>query len=530
MAVSGSVLRVRRSALAAFGLRLGLFPLAPAFALLVLYAFVYVRFAIRLMAFPFGWDQGEGYDAWGAWLTAHGQLPYSQNGAFPFFSINYPPVWSLLVALPEAIAGPSLAPARIFSTLIALVDVALIGAAAWRRTRSGTPYASPLIAACLAGGFFLASPYVFHTTPLARLNSTLTLFTLLALTCAERPTPRRTVLCTVFLLAGIFTKPTGLFAAAACLVWLVGARPRLGVIASCAFGVTTLALVASLNLLTGGAYWLNVVTANAGQYDLTLLGRYLVNFAIVHPVVLAFGCTEAWRALRGRAWSPWLAALGASLGQALLVGHVGAGESYFLDFIAVACVLSGAAIARITASTDSSCGGIGVRGSAPLRRRAGELLAAGGSPIVLLGALVLVQALLMAHGPVSRHVDFLPDRGLQGWILGREPTADDQDAGEEIVQLVRSSQGPVLLEEPSFAIAAGKEVVANASHLRDLDEVGLWDAQALVTDIRDRRFGIIVLSAQRYPASVLEAIGRSYYIARSLRMGAGTYSVFLPGG
>ena len=39
-----------------------------AFGLLVLYAVSYVQFAMRLIGYPYGIDQGEGYDAWSAWL------------------------------------------------------------------------------------------------------------------------------------------------------------------------------------------------------------------------------------------------------------------------------------------------------------------------------------------------------------------------------------------------------------------------------------------------------------------------------
>src|SRR5581483_11138640 len=162
-------------------------PLVPALALLLVYCLIYVRFAGRLIVLPFGLDQGEGYDAWSAWLISQGQLPYSLNDSFPYFSVNYPPMWAMLVSVPMALFGPSLAPARSLSTVVTLIDAVLIGAAAWRWTRGRVSPTLSGTAAFLAGALFLASPYVFHTTPLSRLNSTLTLFTLLALSFAERP-------------------------------------------------------------------------------------------------------------------------------------------------------------------------------------------------------------------------------------------------------------------------------------------------------------------------------------------------------
>src|SRR5438874_8892193 len=93
-----------------------------------------------------------------------GQLPYSNNADFPYYSSNYPPLWSYLVSIPMAWVGPGLGAARIVSTLAALATASMLGLAAYRVARR------PL-AALLAAGFSLASPYVFHTTPLARVNS-----------------------------------------------------------------------------------------------------------------------------------------------------------------------------------------------------------------------------------------------------------------------------------------------------------------------------------------------------------------------
>src|SRR5438552_1370105 len=83
----------------------------PALALGALYVAFYVQFAAQLIAFPFGIDQGEGYDAWVAWLMRTGRLPYSDNDAYPYFSSNYPPLWTALVALLMVWTGPTLASA-----------------------------------------------------------------------------------------------------------------------------------------------------------------------------------------------------------------------------------------------------------------------------------------------------------------------------------------------------------------------------------------------------------------------------------
>jgi hypothetical protein len=106
---------------------------APAAALLIFYVALYLRFAGQLIAMPFGLDQGEGYDAWSAMIFAGGRWPYTNNDVAPYFSSNYPPLWSLLVAGLMLMEGPGLAPARLVGTIATLVTAALLAGAAYRR-------------------------------------------------------------------------------------------------------------------------------------------------------------------------------------------------------------------------------------------------------------------------------------------------------------------------------------------------------------------------------------------------------------
>src|SRR5207248_11097613 len=124
------------------------------------------------------------------------------------YSSNYPPLWSYLVSIPMAWFGPGLGAARVVSTISALAAAGVLAMAAHRL--SGRALAAPL-----AAGFFLASPYVFHTTPLARVNSLALLSAIVGLTLLEVPTRRRVVLGGLALLAALFTKPTTIDAAAA---------------------------------------------------------------------------------------------------------------------------------------------------------------------------------------------------------------------------------------------------------------------------------------------------------------------------
>src|SRR3984893_16218366 len=201
----------------------------PTLLLLAVYAVVYLQFAVQLAGFPFDLDQGEGYDAWSAWMINLGQLPYTTNADFPYYSSNYPPLWSYLVSIPMAWLGPGLAAGRLVSTISAVAAAGVLGIAAQRL--SGRP-----LAGAVAAGFFLASPYVFYTTPLAPGNSLALLAAVGGLTLLERPTRRNVMLGSLALLAALFTKPTVVGATLAGLLSISLRQPRLALQAGVVIG------------------------------------------------------------------------------------------------------------------------------------------------------------------------------------------------------------------------------------------------------------------------------------------------------
>jgi len=510
----------------------------PAVALLVLYAAFYVQAAGHLVAFPFDFDQGEGYDAWSGWLLANGHLPYTDNETFPYYSSNYPPVWSWLVSLPMRWAGPGLAPARAISAAAGVLAVLLVTLAARR-------YSGSALAALLAGGLFLASPYVFHTAPLARVNSTALLLALLGLTLFEAPTRVRVVLGSLALLGALFTKQTALDAVIAGLLYVFFVSRPGAALGAAMIGVGGLLGIALLAWLTRGAFWLNTFAGNVNPFDLGQLASYGLNFVAVHCVLLAFAVSAARELITRRDWSPWVFYLLISATMALAAGKWGAGESYFLGALAAACVLAAIPIARLLEGHDpvwrrqldrrwqERRHGLTalVRSSRTFVRRTRSRALSRRSPSAahyLVAGALLVQALLLAHGPLSEVAPWLPDRGFQAPLLGKAPTEQDRVAGEEIVAIIMAANGQALGEDPSFTVAAGQPIVGNATHLRNLHEAGLWRGSALIADVEARRFGLVILHAQLYPAPVLAAIGRSYELDRVMTVGRATYQIFVP--
>jgi hypothetical protein len=557
--------------------------------LLLLYVVFYVLFAARLIASPYGLDQGEGYDVWSAWLIGQGQWPYTDNAAPPYYSSNYPPLWSAIVAIPMTFTGPALAPGRTVATAATLATALLLGAAAYRRTHARTERPAALLAAALAAGLFLASPYVFHTTPLARVNSLALLFAVLALGIFEIPTRGRILAGALVLVVALFSKPTTLDAVLAATAFAMLIHPRAGALAGGIVGLVGLTSFLGIEAATGGAFWLNVIAANNNPFEFEQLVKYVANFTALHLLLLVLAAREWWEAIQRRAISPWIFYWPIALVGALTVGKWGAGESYFLSALAVTSLLAACRIARLVTRGDQESP------SAPLsaaitresRRRPRpvprnqavrrpqprgraraepwqgrirafallELLVSSGegalaglavcggwlgasitrvvhtleSRPMWLAAALLLQALVLAHGPLSSRVSLLADHGPQAMFLSRPYLQPEADALSALTDRIRAAPGPVLSEEPSLVIAASKPVFGNPTQLRHLYDAGQWDASRLVVDLEARRFSLVILNAQLFPAPVLSAIGQRYVLDDTIRIGESTYRVFIPG-
>jgi hypothetical protein len=457
---------------------------------------VYLAHAATILPYPFDIDQGEGYDVNSGWLLAQGRSIYTDNENPPYFSSNYPPLYSLVVAAAVSAWGPTLLAGRTVSLAATLGLGLLIFLAA--RQRSNTT------GGLVAAGLFWMSGYVFHVTPLARVNALAGLLALGGLLCLGRRAGRSWLVAGLALLLGaLFTKPTSIDAAAAGLICLLLRRPALGLRAGLGLGAAGLLVAGGLEVVTARAFSLNVFLGNVNPFNPDQLRAYLFNFGFLHAVPLALAATSVVGAIRTRSLDAIHIFLVTGGIMALGVGKWGAGESYFLSAIVASAILAG--------------------------RVAGDLVKRGGLAAAAVPLLIVGQSLVSAHGIVSERFSVLPDRGIQAADLGRAPTYADLERGHSIVTRLRTSSGLGLVEDAGFELAAGKEVVGNATHLRNLHEAGLWRGERLVADIAARRYHTVVLHAELYPEPVLAAIGRHYFLFDEVEVYRARQRVFYPG-
>ncbi|HOR01602.1 MAG TPA: hypothetical protein PLJ35_22535 [Anaerolineae bacterium] len=490
---------------------------------LLYYLGVYAIRANALLRFPFDYDQGEGYDVNSAWLLSRGESIYGSPDRYPFYSSNYPPVYALLLAPLVAAFGPQLALGRALSLAATALAVVTIAAAVHTETGRWRP-------AVGAGLFFLASPYVYHVTPLARINALMVALALLGVFAVSQGARAKGASALAWLAAGgalllgaAYTRQTALDAVGAALLYLMLRNWRRGL----ALGLTVLGLGAALYLwldaATEGGFSLNVFWANANPFSREQALAYWRNFLAVHPLLVLAGAVVlvgglAHRGLKG------LSAYGlyflASLGVAVGVGKWGAGESYFLGAIAAGCVLLGQAWGWLEATV-----GRLLAAAPPFGGRRWRAMLAAGGLVVVAGALFVVQLRCAWHGPLEQPDWGLYDRGLQADVLSRLPTEEDLLAGEQIVEHIRQVRGDVLAEECGFVLAAGRPVLGNATQQLNLYEAGLHDPAALVAALHAGRISLVVLNAERYPAPVLRAIGQNYHTITLYEMNGFHYRV-----
>ncbi len=505
-----------------------------ALLLLAVYLAVFLAYAANLIQFPFDYDQGEGFELVDTLLFSQGRWPYQDIEVYPFYSSNYPPLFHLL-AVPFAwVFGPGYAYGRLLGTLATLIAATAIGYAV---RRDG----GRRLIATLSGLAFIASNTIYHIGPLYRQHMSMVMFETLAVVAlanvdrisAPRQRRHQLLLGLGLLLAAGYTKQLALATAVAALAFLFIRQPRRGLLAAIALALSGGALFLFLTFATDGQWWLHTISANVNRYDpqqaLGLLRQWfgLHGFLIVPALLLLL---HELYFERLSIYSLWFMA---ALATGLLAGKWGAGDSYFSTAIAATCVLAGIGASRLQAR---------------MAGRQGRLAGA---------ALMLIPLLFLGYGRAVLHLPTTttPFRASAS-ILGIQPNARnglydsartvagdfppgyadighltnaaDVAAGEELVALVREAAGPVLSEDASFSLLAGKDVVTNPTQLLNLANNGLYQGDALAAMIRGQEFGLIILRAAFFPGVVLDAIGAAYEPTGSIAMNGFDYILYRP--
>jgi hypothetical protein len=491
----------------------------------IFYLTVFITYAIDLFRWPYDYDQGESFELYDAVLHSRGEWPYRDSSTYPFYASNYPPVFHLLNVLVFPFLGKRLVSGRALSFIITLLTSVVIGLTVRRRTGG-------VILPLISGLAYPASNFVYHLGPLCRQHLTMVFLEALcvyfiAVSDDEEHGTRNTAIgLTCLLLAG-YAKQLAVFTAAAAFGYLVLRDPPKAVRWLIAFAFVFGAVFLAINWATDGYWWINTIAANVNAYLIPQLIGLTRSWSRVHAVLIALALGMTLYEVYAKRLSIYALWFITAIGTGLMSGKWGAGEAYWVSSVAAAIILSGFAISRIR------------QWLIERELRWTRWLA------TALPLLYLAQAALMLHMPTAGPV-WGPIAGVLG-VKHRSSYADyayydsvgytqvghlmkprDYEGGERILTYVREAEGPVLSEEASFSMLAGKQVVTNPTQLLNLYNNGLLDTRNLEAMIRQQAFDLVVMRAQFYPPPVLAAIGESYGLVEHVPMNGFTYIIMKP--
>ncbi len=518
------------------------------------YLVVYVSYAVELFRWPYDYDQGEGFELYDAILYSRGEWPYRDNGTFPFYASNYPPLFHLLIVPLLPLLGPRLLTGRLLSFTATLVTAGAIGLVVRRSIRGDAKdwmrgWLIPLI----SGLAFLASNYVYQIGPLCRMHMTLVMFETLSIAfIAEFDDPkhgrRNLILGLVMLFCAGYTKQTAVFTVAAGLSYVFLRDIRKALAAGAALAVSAGTVFWLLNVATDGQWWINIIQANVNEFDYRQTLFLFRQWFDLHTLFVVLGAGYLVYELfwdRLSAYSLWFFF---ALGVGALSGKWGAGFGYFNTAVAAACLTSGLALGKLREHSH----GRAPSASGPpwMGHHIGPLVA------LLIPLLYLGQAPRMLHLPTSGPIFSTVARALgvdnqlaygkgenlasthcapvayhdaMGYTqLGHPLSEEDYAAGEEIMAHVRAADGPIFSEEAMFSILGEKPVVTNPTQLLNLYNNGLLDMTEIIEQINGQRFDLVIFRAQFYPPPVLEAIGQNYEPMDQVCMNGFTYHLLSP--
>jgi hypothetical protein len=517
-----------------------------AVVILLGYFIVYVVYAANLIQFPFDYDQGEGFELVDTILFSQGKWPYLDTEVYPFYSSNYPPLYHVIAAPFVWLFGEAYWYGRLLGFLGTLITAGAIGYAVYRESNHR-------LIALLSGLAFLASNTVYHIGPLFRQHMTMVMFEMLAVLVLahadEIADPRRRRWAFIggiaLIIAAGYTKQLAYATAIAVLVFVFIRHPLRGVVSAIGLALVGGLIFLWINVSTNGQWWLQTVAANVNDfYPDQTIGLFRLWFSLHGFLLVPAALYVVYELYFGRLsiYSLWFVAATAN---SILAGKWGAGDSYFATSIAALCVLSGLFAAR-TLNRDwyfprNYLSRILIN---PFRRF---------TPVLGSVGLVIIPLLYIGYGRAVLHMPTegavfstiadvlsIEPNALNGFYdsagriaggyadIGHLTTQADIEAGYRIVELIKSTDKPVLSEEAGFNLLAGKDVLTNPTQLLNLANNDSFDGSALIEMIENQDFGLIVLRAQFYPPDILYAIGSAYTHDEEIAMNGFNYIILRP--
>jgi len=458
---------------------------------------------------------------------------------------NYTPLYSMLNGLFVRFLGVQFQSGRAIAWVCGLLFCAGL---AWLAWREGRTWPAPLVTVLL----WFSSNYVWNWTSIGREDELAMLFSLGGLivfyegviraagnllasgTGSDEGQSRMAAwrgrvgehrhvwLATGLFLAAIYTRQTTIEAAAACAIYLLVRRPRLGVAFVVVFALAAGCIFAIINLLTHGAFYLNIVTGNRNLYHWQRVVFQVHQFWSYYQAAAMLAVLYAVTQLATRRQQLFVLWLLLTFAVAVTVGKEGASDNYLLLPWGATSLLAGLAVGRLQAWSTWLWG-----------RRLPLMLATRPAALllpILTGTALLLHAQLTFHLPYQGQfdrstIDFVGRQGLNGlvrrwtdtgWYLrllpGELPPSVlegnygymykpslgifERQEQQRLVALIAAAPGDVFDEDMTHVLLAGKRIYIQPFEFAQEAQLGQWDQRPFLRSIDNGQFSLVVTTKQ----------------------------------
>ena len=430
----------------------------------------------------FGIDYGEGF-VWGQVGDLLAGRIYRPLGEYPYALMHYTPLYHAVVAALWRLGFDPLMAGRAVSLVSGVVLAGASGLMAALALPEDRPRERKLIAGLAAAMLIAAMPEVIEWSTVMRVDmlaTSLGMLGLLALRLRGRG-PTWTVAAGLCFLLALLTKQNTLVPAVAGIAALLITEPRAALRLGGALAAIGLTSIGAAELATHGEFLRHVVLYDAARINwdqmITLWIPHMLDVAVPLPIAIGFALVRLRRLGRERTWrrdpAAWsVLALSFHLGLGLLltlgIAKMGAGPNYLLPLFVPVAVLAGMALAELP------------RG-------------------------MLAMLVLLATGALWSLASYpFPSRQ---WFAER----DRQCA--ELVDMVRAAPGPVLSENMTLLMRAGRPVPWEFGSITELTLLGLFDEAPLVKRLEGGFFDTLIVYSwgpERFSEAVRAAAWRRY--------------------
>ncbi|KPL91294.1 glycosyltransferase family protein [Herpetosiphon geysericola] len=433
-----------------------------------------------VISFPYDITNGEGFVLRDAALLLQGSQIYQPIEQSPFLVSNYPPLFAWLASKIMLLTGPTFIAPRLLS---ALAFIATSGLIFYLLHKKNVALSYCIFAELL----FFNSIYVYYWSAWSRVDGLAVCFSLLAIVAIEiKLNLRAVLLAALACFAAVATKQSALAAVAAIGLYLLIHDRKLLIIFLSAWASLLIPSILWLNSSSNGEFLRHIITYNQLEwYPRVFLGQ-AKNFVATHFIfVLAY----AWFAIKYFKREQLLLIYATiALVTTISTGRDGASTNYFIESIAITAIIVGFISKDLLEQ--------------PHNYRLRYAWA----------SLILLQLGFFAFPnikPVSWFNKTTPDFGLN-------PSLADREACDQLNAHIQVAKGPILVENPGFAVINHKDVIGNAAVLKFFRHKG-WDAPVdnFIQTIDAKAYDLIIFQGEAYDLDVLQATDRSYHeIAR----------------